>query len=310
MIAPPPENNSAIESRRVPLATVRICNSLWGASGLNYEKQFQTTMQHDFGAELHQVDFATDPEAARSQINTWASDATNKKIPQAVPRGMVNRGTRVVLVNAVYFKANWLNDFRDSATLNQPFHVDDVTSANVPLMHRQIHVSYSENDQLQAAELPYQGDFSMVILLPKKTDGLKEMESTFSADSFGKLLDSASTQLLDVHLPRFKMDCHYELSKPLGELGMKQAFTPAADFSGISATEHLMIDAVSHSTFIAVDEKGTEAAAVTAMGMTATAMRARPEEPIAFRADHPFLFVIRSRSSGAILFLGRVSDPR
>jgi serpin B len=293
--------------RKAPI--VRICNSLWGASGIAYEQPFETALQRDFGAELHMLDFAADPEAARKQIDTWASDATNKRIPNAMPAGSIKKSTRLVLVDAVYFKASWADEFKIRSTHELPFHRDGAADATVPMMHQELRLNYTENEHLQMVEIPYIGDFSMVVLLPKKVDGLKEVESEISADTIKPLVSSPTYRMVDLSVPKFKMHGRYELKKSLAVMGMTDACSPAADFSGITTSERLMIDAVSHSTFIAVDEHGTEAAAVTSITMMPTSVFQRPEQPVVFRADHPFLFIIRQNETGAILFMGRVADP-
>jgi serpin B len=288
---------------------ISIANALFGQQGYPFEPAFLQVLDKEFNAPLQSVDFAAQPKQACEQINQWAAKKTNDRIKDAIPASAINPATRLVLVDAIYFKAAWAIAFSKSATEDQPFYPHAKEPAQVPTMALQKSLDYFETDALQAVELSYRGSYSMVLLLPKSRDGLPAIEQSLTAENLSQWTAHLAPQLVQVHLPRFKMEASYNLNKPLGKLGMTDAFSRrSADFSGMSR-EKLNIDQVIHKTYIAVDEAGTEAAAVTAISVSALAMRANPPKPIIFRADHPFLFVLRHRPTGAILFMGRVSLP-
>ncbi len=292
-------------------AQVSIANALFGQQGFSYQAPFLNLLAQKYGAPLQNVDFAGQPGKACAAINAWAAKQTHDRIKNAVPASAITAQTRLVLVDAIYFKDAWENEFRKPSTQDQPFFRDGKETVNVPLMQQRESYDYMETDALQAVSLPYRGEFSMVILLPRKRDGLVDLEQSLTADVLDGWLKQMSQQSVQIFLPKFRMEGEYELNGPLAKLGMTDAFnSQTADFSGITSATKLCIDRVIHKTFIAVDEAGTEAAAVTSMTMRATAVMApRHIQPAVFRADHPFLFVLRHRSTGAILFMGRVTNP-
>jgi len=220
-----------------------------------------------------------------------------------------------VLTNAIYFKGDWAEKFNEDATEEQPFHTAPEKTINVPMMHQSEKFRYMENDDLQALEMNYKGDaLSMMVLLPKERDGLASLERSLSANQLRQWSESMQTKMVDVYLPKFKLESKFSLKKTLQAMGMAEAFDPAkADFSGMtdaarvrSTAAGLYIFAVIHKAYVDVNEEGTEAAAATAVGMRLTAA---PEEPPVFRADHPFIFLIRDNRSGSILFIGRLVSP-
>jgi serpin B len=215
----------------------------------------------------------------------------------------------LVLTNAIYFKADWSSQFDIAATKDGPFFVNENTTKDVPLMRQKGRFVYYENDRLQRLTLPYKaGDTMMEIILPRDSKKLADIEQDLSLEKFAEWNESARPLEVEVFLPRFKTTVSFQMKSVLSKLGMERAFSDEAEFGGITSQEELRISEVVHKAFVEVDEKGTEAAAATGVIM-ATKM-ARPQEPFVFRADRPFLILIRHQPSGLILFMGRIADPQ
>jgi serpin B len=289
---------------------LHVANALWAQRDENFLSSYLNLVQSSYGAGLHKVDFKSSAETVRGTINQWVEHETNSKIQNLIAPGVLTPATRMVLTNAIYFKGDWVAQFNEKATQTGDFHLSSKQSVQAPLMHRTGGYRYMDGGTFQALELPYKGDdLSMLVLLPKETDGLAALEQSFTAEALtdwlGKLQPQSKVVLT---LPRFKMTQQFELSKTLAAMGMPQAFSSSADFSAITGKPDLTISAAIHKAFVDVNETGTEAAAATTVIMTATAMRVEPP-PVVFTADHPFLFLIRNTKAGSILFLGRVTDP-
>jgi serpin B len=293
-----------------------VANSLWAQDGAPLRAEFVDMVVRHYGGDVGVVDFRRDAEAARSTINRYVEDKTGGHIRDLLPPGGLD--ARLVLVNAVYFKGRWALRFSKVATRDEPFYLEGGGRVRAPLMHQHEELRYLQADGFQAVELDYRGgELSMLILLPDKRDGLRDLETRLSARMLRDRAVGMRVREVEVFLPRFRMRWGGELEAGLRALGMPLAFTPfRADFSGINGreppdAESLFISAVLHQAFVDVDEEGTEAAAATAVMPVAAAARWRhrpPPVPIV-RADHPFLFAIRDRKSSAILFLGRMADP-
>lgn len=286
-----------------------VANALWGQKGYPFRPEFLTIARENYQAGLELLDFRTAAEPARLTINAWVEKQTQEKIKDLVPPGAISTDTRLVLTNAIYFKSNWAEKFAKKATKNEPFHVAAGKSVNVPMMRTQERFGYAEADGVKVLELPYMmHSLSMLVLLPEKADGL---EKRLTAQNLGAWTRGLANRPVKVWLPRFKVTDQFKLADTLRAMGMAKAFDPKkADFSGmtLSTDEPLCISEVIHKAFVAVDEEGTEAVAATAVMMGVTAMP-RPEEPVEFRADRPFIFIIRHNATGAVLFMGRVMDP-
>lgn len=293
---------------------LRVADALWAQQDARFMSAYLTAIESDYGAGFHRVDFKTQSEAVRGTINQWVEQQTNNRIQNLIGPGVLSSRTRLVLTNAIYFKGTWRTPFEKAATQDGEFHVSSAQTITAPLMHRTGGYRYYDGGTFQELEIPYQGDeLAMVAVLPKQTDGLTALEQQFTSAAAEQWIDKlAPAQKVILTFPRFTMTQQFELSGTLGSMGMPQAFTPAADFSGMTGKPEFSISAAIHKAFIDVNEQGTEAAAATAIGMTAAAMRMPAPEPppIVFRADHPFLFMIRDTKTGAILFMGRVEDPR
>jgi serpin B len=291
-----------------------MANRLWGRAGYEFQPAFLALTEKHYGARLETLDFAHDPDGARGAINRWVERQTADKIKDLIKPGVLAGDTRLVLTNAIYFKGSWADPFKKEATKDEPFLGGPAAErkVDVPMMHRTGGYRYAEDDAAQILELPYaKNEVSMVVILPRKADGLPQLERAMDAKWLGGAVGRLKgRENVQVALPRFTMTAEFELSKPLSSMGMPLAFDPAkADFSGMSTRERLAIDKVIHRAFVDVNEEGTEAAAATAVTMRPTAVR-EPEPPTVFRADHPFVFLIRDTRSGDILFMGKVVDPK
>ena len=290
-------------------------NALWGQEGVALLPDYLKTVEDHFGAGLRRVDFKSNPEAARLVINQWIEAQTRDKIKDLLKKGDLNQATRLVLTNAVYMKAAWAEPFNKPLTHDEPFHLTLETKPTVPTMHRTGDYNYYEGGSFAAVEIPYAlHALSMIVILPtikptSTTSGyaaLANTENALTLDWLPKLRGSK----VELALPRFKFENRFALKSTLAALGVVDAFQyNDADFSGMTGRKDFWIDEAVHQTYIDCNEEGTEAAAATAIMMRSAAMMV-PKPPIPFHADHPFLFLIRENTTGCILFIGRVVNPR
>ena len=289
-----------------------IANALWTQKGEPFLPDFLKTAQEAYQADVQQADFRTSADAVRLEINGWVAQKTQDRIQDILLPGNLNSSTMLVLANAIYFKGSWASPFDKNATSTQPFHISTSSQADTLLMLHFDDVKYTGDNDFQAVELPYSGnDLSMVILLPRKSDALGQLENQLSPAFLDRLLAQLKMQKVEIFLPRFKMGSRYDLQGKLYKMGMLDAFTPGkADFSGLNGTRSFNISVVIHKAWVEVTEEGTEAAAATVVGGPGGAAPAAPPPPPVFRADHPFIFLIRDTRSGSLLFLGRLADPR
>ncbi len=287
---------------------LHVANALWGQDGFTFLPAYLDLLAGNYGAGMHLLDFAKDPEGSRRTINDWVSQQTGKRINDILPPGTIDPLTRLVLSNAIYFKADWSNKFEKDATSDGAFHLADGGQVTVPTMFQQDSFRYAQGDGLQALELPYAGrQLSMLILLPDE-GRLDQAQASLDPEKLDALIAGLQYQDVKLWLPKFKFEYALALNDSLKQMGMLDAFDPnKADFSGMDGARDLYIGAVLHKAFVAVDEAGTEAAAATVVIMPAMALA--PGSPIEFRVDRPFLFLIRDNPSGAILFIGRVTNP-
>lgn len=292
-----------------PGYTLQMANRLWGQNGYQFRADYLTRLENDFAAPLGQLDFSDSPEPSRKTINDWVADQTRDRIKNLLPSGSITSLTRLVLTNAIYFKADWRDEFNKKLTKDQPFSCADGKQIKLPLMNQEKEFSYAEDETVQVLEMPYKsGGLSMVVILPKERLGLSAVERQLTDERLAGWLGQLESQKVNVFFPKFKLETQFSLAEALKELGMPRAFSNAAEFGGMSTAEPLNISDMVHKAFVEVDEQGTEAAAATGVIMTT---RAAPiqREPKVFRADHPFLFLIRHQDSGAVLFSGRLSQP-
>lgn len=295
-----------------PVYDLVVANRLWGQKGLGWDPGYIALTRNEYLAGLEEVDFTSNAEGARQAINQWVEETTRERIKDLVPAGAIDALTRLVLANAIYFKANWADEFDERGTQDAPFHLADGSSVEVPTMHQSETFAYAETSDWQALNLAYEHNaLSMLVVLPANKEGALEATQTQLAS--GELLDaleSMNRTRVQVWLPKFSITQDLNLGGSLQAMGMPLAFSDRADFSGMTPDAELSISSALHKAFIEVDEKGTEAAAATAIVMSLTSMPVEQEPPKVFRADRPFLFLIRHNASGAILFAGRLMSPR
>ncbi|MBX3209999.1 MAG: serpin family protein [Labilithrix sp.] len=316
-----------------------VTNSIWGQRGTRFEAPFLDTLAINYGAGLNIVDFIAETERSRITINGWVEEKTERRIRDILPEGVVDTDTRLVLVNAVYFNAAWASKFEPSATAPGPFTKADGTVVQVPMMNRQTSRRYARGVGYEAVEMPYDNgkrpppvkvspyesvsrfptggrendgaqadddtELAMVVVLPA-AGAFASFEASLTGGKMLEILASLEKKLVDLSFPKLKLDVAVGLKAPLATLGMNQAFTPAADFSGMSTTERLSVSNVLHKTFLEVDESGTEAAAATAVIVRNTSA------PVAIemKVDRPFIAAIVDRRTKTLLFLGRILEPK
>ena len=285
-----------------------IVNALWGAEGYTFLPSYLDVLALHYGAGVHRLDFARDPDGSRETINTWVEDETQSKIEDLLPQGSITSDVVMVLTNAIYFNAAWADVFTQGATAPGTFELADGSSLSVPMMRRQAMTpAHLSADGTTVVELAYDGgEMSMVVLMPALED-LDVFDAALDAEKLDGYLSSVTPSLVDLTFPSFEFEDATKLSDSLKALGMTESFGGSADFSGINGEGGIFVDEVYHKTFISVDEEGTEAAAATAIVVRETS--APIDEPVSIVIDKPFLFLIRDRTTGSILFMGRVVDP-
>ena len=289
--------------------TLTVANALWGQKDYGFLEEFLELIESSYDGRLNEVDFIRAAENARETINAWVEKKTNGKIKNLISQGVLNAMTRLVLTNAIYFKGNWAKQFKEDRTQDAPFTLANGNKINVAMMNQKADFGYMETDTFQALEMPYvDQELSMVILLPKKSDALNEFEKTLTLENLTQWLTKIHKREVVVFVPKFKMTSQFSLASVLKSMGMEDAFSSNADFSGINGKRDLFISAVIHKAYVEVNEEGTEAAAATGVVMRLTSVGPAPI-PV-FRADHPFLFLIRDNLTGSILFIGRVVNPK
>lgn len=288
---------------------LNIANSLWPQKGYPFLKEYLTLSEKYYRVTITPLDYKKAVEEARNIINQWVEEKTKDKIKNLVKPGILNPLTRLVLVNAIYFKGNWASQFDEKRTRDDTFYLLSGQNVQVPMMAQKKKFRYAETESLQVLELPYVGeDLSMIVLLPGKTDGLPGLERHLTPGTLMQWIAGLRKQEVQVFLPKFKMTSQFRLDQTLTDMGMRDAFDPGkANFSGMDGRRSwLYIGAVIHKAYVDVNEEGTEAAAATAVTMRITMA---PSPPTMFRADHPFIFLIRDNKTGSILFMGRVLNP-
>lgn len=297
----------ALETQEGEPFKLHIVNALWGQKGYSFLPAFLDLLALDYGAGMRLMDFATAPEESRQVINNWVSDETEEKIKDLIPQGCIDTSTRLVLTNAIYFNAGWLHPFEEASTQDGAFTLLDGSEVTVPMMSETAALSYGEKGGVQVIEMPYVGDkVAMDIILPGAGE-FGAVEGSLTAEGITELLGVLAPQSVSLTMPKFKFESSFDqLAGTLAGMGMPDAICGGdTDFSGMDGSRNLCIGAVVHKAFVSVDEKGTEAAAATAVVMLETAMM----EGVEVRVDRPFLFLIRDRDTGAILFLGRMLNP-
>jgi serpin B len=284
-----------------------VANALWGARGFMFSSDFLDLLAVNYGAGLQLLDFMNDAEASRVTINQWVESKTSGKIKDLLVMGALKPETALVLTNAIYFKASWADPFLATNTADRSFHLRGGQMTNVPTMEKDRPFPYVDTGTLQAVTVPFVGGkLEMLVVVPR--DGaLEAIEVGLTAATIQDIAAAQRTTAVLLRLPKFKFGSRFSLIPTLDRLGMREAFTSAADFSGISGSSPLNISDVVHQAFVGIDEKGAEAAAATAVVALPPSVSAAMIE---LNVDRPFLFFIRDQPTGAILFAGRVLDPR
>ncbi len=288
---------------------LRIANRLWGQTGYGFLPAYVAVTGNKYNAELAQLDFRSEADQSRRKINSWVEMQTDGKIKDLLPSGAVNSLTRLVLTNAIYFKGKWEHQFDENATKNAPFTLTSGQTIKTPLMSQKKTFKYGEAADLQLLEMSYQGDdLAMLILLPKKIDGLSGLERQLSHETLQKWSSGMRKQEVLTSIPKFRMTEQLMLNSLLSDLGMPSAFVPGqANFAKMNGRKDLFLNSAVHKAFVEVNEEGTEAAAATGLVVGITSV---PPKPVLFRADHPFVFMIKDQRTGVILFMGRVENPQ
>jgi len=285
---------------------LNIVNAIWGQKDYAFLTSFLDTLAENYGAGLRILDFINETEPSRITINDWVSDETEGRIENLIPQGAISQVTRLVLTNAIYFNAAWQYPFEEDATSPGVFYLLNGDEVTVPMMEQQESFSYTEGDNYQAVELPYDGqELSMVILLPDSGQ-FETFEEDIEYQQVKDIIENLERREVRLTMPKYEFDSSFGLKKTLIDMGMPVAFSADADFSGMTGEKDLFISDVIHKAFVSVDEAGTEAAAATAVIMELTAM---PEAPVEVTLNRPFIFLIRDIETGAILFVGRVMNP-
>lgn len=305
------EKNSLQWMKDAPADTfgchLSVANAMWRQSGYPVEAAFVDTLKNRLGAEVREADFQRAPAEAVKAVNAWAAQATRDKIRDVLTERQLDPQTRVILANAIYFKARWEHEFSEGVTRPAPFRLLDGTRVHVPTMHDMGYRPTSRDGNLHALQLPYTGGaVAMIVLLPD-AGTLEQAERELDGARLERLIQSMKNQQTELAVPKFRVESSFLLKTSLQALGLATAFTPRADFSRVSKEPGFALTEVIHKTFVDVNEKGTEAAAVT---VPMAAGSAPPRKVVEFRVDRPFLFVIRDLPTKTTLFMGRLVDPR
>ncbi len=317
-----PKNDNAVPASFASLQHSLEEMSAKTAELVKQSKRFggpSAVVKQNYGARFEPIDFVADASGATQRINKWVADQTRNRIRDLVPAGALNETTRLLLANALYLKAPWADPFSDNATKPEPFHIHGGASVDVPMMRKMDrHFGYAKRDGFRAVSLPYAGnDLQFLVLLPDDVKSLRALESNLTAEMLAECAKLEAREEVDLHLPKFKIELPtIALAEKFEALGMKTAFDQprgSANFDRMAPrkpNDYLYISQVFHKTFIAVDEKGTEAAAATAVAMMAGSAMIQRQAPVEVKVDRPFFYAIQHVPSGVCLFLGRVTDPR
>jgi serpin B len=300
------EEHKAETKDQEPLQ-LNIANAVWAEQTYPFQQDFLNTIALNYGAGINLADFINQYEPARKEINGWVSDKTEEKIKELLPKGVLDSNTRMVLVNAIYFKADWLDQFDAISTNDYPFHLLDGSTVNAPTMFNEMFIPYMQGGNYQAVELAYAGNTAAMDIIIPDEGKFEEFESTFDPGTLDEITNNMQPTSVSFGLPKFTFSRDFGLASQLAGLGMPDAFDPdKADFSGMTGGRDLFISNIVHKAFVAVDEKGTEAAAATAVIIAPTGML-MPD--ITLTIDRPFIFIIRDLGTAQILFIGRVLNP-
>lgn len=287
---------------------LNIANSIWGQQDFTFLPAYLDLLAQDYGAGMHLVDFVHAAEPSRNVINNWVEQQTQGKITDLFPRGSIDDTTRLVLANAIYFKAAWENSFDPASTQNGTFYLPDGSSASVAMMSssREASYLYTQGSDYQAIGLPYQDSQVMMLVIMPSAGKFSDFESGMTDAQLEAILGGMQDQMIHLQMPKFKVESEIDLKSVLASLGMNNALDTNADFSGMDGRKDLYISDVLHKAYVNVDENGTEAAAATGV---VVGLMAVPAEVLNVTIDHPFLFFLIDPQTKAILFMGRMMNP-
>ena len=293
--------------------TLNLANAVWGQHDYEFLAPFLDVLAENYGAGVRPTDFVGSPEESRVRINDWVAEQTEDKVEDLIPEDAIDRSTRMVLTNAIYFNARWFHPFFKHLTSARLFHLLDGSKVDVPMMMMAAaeRFGYADGDGYQAVELPYRGrDMWMTILLPD-AGAFREFEESMDADLIAGILGDIEREYVELTMPKFEFESEFSLKETLKAMGMPNAFDGfTADFSGMDGRSCpgvcLLISDAFHKAFVSVDEEGTEAAAATGVVVILESARPTPKKVM---VDRPFIFLIRDRATDAILFVGRVENP-
>lgn len=290
----------------------KSADAVWLDRSFALAPDYTHAVRDTLHAQVAALDFRGAAEGSRTHINAWVSSQTNDRIPNLLPRGFITPDMQLVLTNAVYFKADWMQPFAAGSTRDAAFHPLTGADQQARLMHSVRRVRYFEGDGFQAADFDFKdGRFALTIFLPRANNGLTAFEQRLNGDQLHAWLtqiNDAQDARLDVSLPKVRLEQRYDLGTPLQAMGVRTAFSDHSNLSGVSTTSRLAVSRVVQNTFFAMDEVGVEAAAATGIGVVTMAAPMPQAPPIVFNADHPFFLVLRDRNTGTITFMGRVTS--
>ena len=299
--------NNQITKSEIKGIDIQLANSIWIEESFKVSEDFLNINKSYYNAGIIPAQFYIDPENSRLKINNWVEKHTNNKITDLLPDGSIHQSTIMVLVNAIYFNNSWKKPFDKKLNTEGVFYVFKTCQTQATFMNNSINSGYYEDNKLSIVEIPYVDEQqSMFIFLPKEKYGIKDLEKIFIDNTYSDYFDKMTPKRVELTIPKFKTEATYNLKEQLSNLGMPIAFTGNADFSGISKDEKLFIDKVIHKAYIDVNEEGTEAAAATAVTMRKTSVLL---ENAVFKADHPFIYIIKDNETNTILFVGRLMNP-
>src|SRR5699024_2970182 len=285
---------------------IDIANAIWYRKSLTPLSSFLKTNKNYYKATIKATPFN---QSTVDEINNWVKDKTHHKIKSIIQE--IHPSDLTFLLNAVYFKGKWTNQFDQNQTKTRTFHTKNQEELQVPFMYKKAKISYVENNEFQVAKLPYgSGEFNMFVLLPKESKNVVSAFNHLNANTFSTLASKVHSTEVKLYLPKWESEYKIDLNAVLSQMGMASAFSKSADFSNMYKGEDVQISEVKHKTYIKVDESGTEAAAVTSTGMTTTSAPMNPPSIPIMDVNHPFIYLITEKDSGSILFLGIVNNPK
>lgn len=289
-----------------------IANSVWTAKSVALKSQYIDILREDYGLAPEQLDFESAPDKSREIINDWVEAQTNDRIKDLLKKPNVRPETRLVLVNTIYMMSHWQEVFNENNTKLLEFYVNGEDAEPRDLMHQTGAYQRLKINGGEALKIPYANQTSMIVMRPKGKRGLESVNSMMTQNAIREVLeniDEAPSVRTDLALPKFKIEKRYELEEPLQNLGLTSIFSDDADFTNISSEKRLRVSNIIQQVFLDVNEKGTEAAAATAVTIVTTGARLNPPEPEPFVVDRPFIMLIRDDVTGAVMFAGRITDP-